>query len=129
MTIEKRRTFRVPCQERVTFSTCKTHTLKKSKTTQILRGKCSTGRMLDLSVGGMQLEVKENINPGELLRLVFELGQTKISTMARVVHVEKNIHSRRYLGLQFLYMTKGQRQIISDYVQKQLKNTYAPAPA
>jgi len=78
-------------------------------------------RVRDLSVGGVQLEVNEPLQIGDIFHLKFNLTEpnSSVGCLARAVYQRKDGRTGLFrAGLMFLALTSSEREKIEEYVSK-----------
>ncbi len=61
----------------------------------------SMGRVLDISPGGVRVEVFEEVDEGAEMELTITIGETSVAARGKVVRVEPAEKTKRILGIQF----------------------------
>jgi len=76
----------------------------------------ATGRTLDISPGGMRLELYQPLPLRTILSLTLALGDTLVDVRGKVVYLKEIDDERCAMGIQFVDMDQADRQQLEDYV-------------
>lgn len=82
------------------------------------RADLATGRTLDISSGGIRLELYHHLPLRTVVALTLALGNDLIDVRGRVVYLEEIDEERCAMGIQFTEMSDGDRETLNRYVEK-----------
>ena len=78
----------------------------------------STGRTLNLSRGGVRLEMSGELPLRSRVRLSLAVGDEFVTVAGSVVYLEALDHGRCAMGVQFTELDAGSRRLLDDYVAR-----------
>ena len=78
----------------------------------------ATGRTLDISQGGIRLELYHPLPLRTLVALTLALGETLIEIQGKVVYLEEIDEERCAMGIQFRNMNEADRQALDNYLDQ-----------
>jgi hypothetical protein len=78
-------------------------------------GPYSMGRTLDVSIDGIQLETREEIDRNSLLKITIGLQEDLIDIEGRTVHSSQS-NGLHVAGVSFLKVSKEGRRILTKYI-------------
>ncbi|MEM7350949.1 MAG: PilZ domain-containing protein [Acidobacteriota bacterium] len=76
----------------------------------------ATGRTLDISQGGIRLELYHPLPLRTVVSLTLALGDTLIEVQGKVVYLEEIDDERCALGMQFIDIPDASQRLLDDYV-------------
>ena len=78
----------------------------------------STGRTLDISQGGIRLELYHPLPLRTVVSLTVALGDTLVDVQGKVVYLEEIDDERCAMGIQFIDIPDDSQRLLDDYVAK-----------
>lgn len=83
-------------------------------------GKRLDGNILDISISGIGLECKEDINTNELIYLESKINDKNIIIRGQVVFSYKLSNSQYRFGIKFTKVEDKSLDIIDEYIKKEI---------
>ena len=83
------------------------------------RADLATGRTLDISSGGIRLELYHHLPLRTVVALTLALEDELIDVRGRVVYLEEIDDERCAMGIQFTDMSAGDREKLERHVEKE----------
>ncbi len=78
----------------------------------------STGRTLDISTGGIRLELHHPLPLRTMVEMSLALGNDLIDVQGKVVYLEEIDDERCAMGIQFIEVADPARRLLEQYVEK-----------
>ncbi len=82
------------------------------------RADMAHGRTLDLSYGGLRLELDHPLPLRSIVALTLALGENLVQIQGKVVYLQQIEGSRCAMGVQFTEVAPRSRQTLDSYVEK-----------
>ncbi len=82
------------------------------------RADMATGRTLDISYGGLRLELNHPLPLRSTVTLTLALGEGLVQVKGKVVYLEQIEGDRCAMGIQFTDLASKSRQLLDAYVEK-----------
>lgn len=92
------------------------------------RADLATGRTLDISYGGLRLELYHPLPLRSIVVLTLALGEALIKVKGKVIYLEKLEDSRCAMGIQFTEVAPRSRRMLDEHVGRAMAVT-AQQPA
>lgn len=83
-----------------------------------LQTNLAVGRTLNISRGGLRLELKETLPPRALVGLTLALGEHLIEVTGRVCYLDQLDEETYAMGIQFVGVTDEQQALIDELVHE-----------
>lgn len=83
-----------------------------------LQADLATGRTLDISPGGIRLELHHPLPLRTIVEMSLALDNTLIEVQGKVVYLEEIDDERCAMGVQFIDISEDVRQQLEQYVEK-----------
>lgn len=124
-TIQRRQDVRVSCSLEIQYTTNKyllNADYNKMEATEIINRisrYVNHGIISDLSAGGIKFSCDENLMIGDLLLLVFKIGNDMIITQGKIVYKELNSAPNKTIyiyGIEFKQISEAKREKIINYI-------------
>lgn len=75
-------------------------------------------RTLDLSTGGLMIQLNEHVSPGMQLQMVVAINENLIDVQGEIVHVVEIKKGLYDVGVRFSKIDDGQLNLLMDYLKK-----------
>ncbi len=85
---------------------------------QGFRADLATGRTLDLSYGGLRLELNHPLPLRSVVALTLALGESLVQVRGKVVYLQQVEGNRCAMGIQFTEVAPRSRRMLDAYVEK-----------
>ncbi len=82
------------------------------------RADMATGRTLDISYGGLRLELNHPLPLRSTVALTLALGEGLVQVQGKVVYLQQVEGDRCAMGIQFTDVAPRSRRMLDDYVEK-----------
>ena len=117
--IQRRRSIRIPVQERIKYSIAQNN--KKNVANSKVKLKSFSATMLDISMFGLKIEVDSltNLEENKILNLFLDFSfLEKASIQGRIIRIEEE---NKILGIEFLDISDSDRQKLTRWIFEQEK--------
>lgn len=84
------------------------------------RADMATGRTLDISYGGLRLELYHPLPLRSVVALTLALDEDLVYVKGKVVYLEKLERERCAMGIQFTKLSRRSKKLLDEYVDKAL---------
>ncbi len=81
-----------------------------------LRADLATGRTLDISYGGLRLELYHPLPLRSIIGMTLALGEGLVQVQGKVVYLERIEDDRCAMGIQFTDVTPKSRRLLDNHV-------------
>ncbi len=82
------------------------------------RADLATGRTLDISHGGIRLELYHHLPLRSVVEVTLALDEDLVDVRGKVVYLEEIDEERCAMGIQFLEMSDDARQLLDSYLDR-----------
>lgn len=90
------------------------------------RADLATGRTLDISYGGLRLELYHPLPLRSIVVLTLALGEGLVQVKGKVVYLEKLDGGRCAMGVQFTDVTPRSRRLLDEHVDRAMAISAQP---